>query len=83
LRRNERTASIRSSCSSSSKCAEAATRELARGRDGASGTRVVAGAELLTELTGMWDVLRETSLLGRAIYEMRARHVLPPAVGVA
>jgi hypothetical protein len=44
---------------------------------------VVAGAELLAELTGMWDVLRETSLLGRAIYEMRARHVLPPAVGVA
>jgi hypothetical protein len=64
-------------------CAEAATRELARGWDGASGARVVAGAELLAEVTGMWDVLRETSLLGRAIYEMRARHVLPPAVGVA
>ena len=64
-------------------CAEAATRELPRGRDGAAGAQAVAGAELLAVLTGLWDELRETSLLGRTLYEMRVRRVLPPAVGAA
>jgi hypothetical protein len=64
-------------------CAEAATRELARGREGTSGNRAVAGAELLAELATLWDELRETSLLGKALYEMRTRRVLPPAVGAA
>lgn len=64
-------------------CAEAATRKLPRGPDGGSGARPVAGAELLAELAGLWDILRETSLLGRALHDMRVGRVLPPTVGAS
>lgn len=63
-------------------CAEAATRKLPRGRDGASGRRTVADAELLVKLSEL-DELRETSLLGRSLHEMRVRHVLPFADGAS
>ena len=63
-------------------CAEAATRELVRGRAGSSGPpRRVADADLLVELSDLWGALQRSSLLGRALYEMRLRHILPSTVG--
>lgn len=64
-------------------CAEAATRRLPRGEDGTAGNRAVAGGELLAELADLWDELRATSLVGRALYEWRVARVLPPAVGAS
>lgn len=57
---------------------EAATRALPRGRGGAAPARMVAEADLLVKISDLWDLLERTSLIGRAFYEMRARHVLPP-----
>jgi hypothetical protein len=59
-------------------CAEAATRRLPRGPGGSSGASPVAEAELLVKLSDLWTLLERSSLVGRALYEMRARHVLPP-----
>ena len=65
-------------------CAEAATRKLPRGPGGSSGpARAVADVDLLVKIADLWDLLRRSSLVGRALYEMRARHVLPPVVGAA
>ncbi len=64
-------------------CAEAATRKLARGPGGGSGAAPVADAELLVKLSDLWDELAGASLIGRALYTMRVRGVLPPAGGVA
>jgi hypothetical protein len=59
-------------------CTEAATRALPRGLGGSASARMVAEAELLVEISDFWDLLERTTLVGRAFYEMRARHVLPP-----
>ena len=65
-------------------CAEAATRKLPRGPTGSSGPpRRVADAQLLVKLSELWDLLQRGSLVGRSLYEMRARHLLPPTVGGA
>ena len=62
-------------------CAEAATRALPRGPAGKDPARNVADADLLVKVSDLWDLLDRTSLVGRALYEMRARHVLPPKIG--
>ena len=62
-------------------CAEAATRPLPRGPTGALPARAVGGAELLVRISDLWDLLERASLVGRAFYEIRARHVLPPRIG--
>lgn len=65
-------------------CVEAAMRDLPRGRSGSSGpSSQVVDAELIVKLSELWDVLQRISLLGRSLYEMRVRHILPPAVGAA
>lgn len=64
-------------------CAEAATRRLPRGEDGASGEAAVADADLLVKLSELWDELRDASLLGTALHEMRVRGVLPSAGGAS
>ena len=58
-------------------CTEAATRALPQVPGGSAPARMVAGAELLVKVSDLWDLLERTSLVGRAFYEMRARHVLP------
>jgi hypothetical protein len=63
-------------------CAEAATRSLPRGEDGAAGARAVADADILVKLSDLWDEMRATSLLGTA-HEMRVRKVLPYARGAS
>lgn len=62
-------------------CAEAATRALPRGPGGKGPARNVADADLLVRVSDLWDLLERTSLVGRALYEMRSRHVLPPKIG--
>ena len=62
-------------------CAEAATRALPRGPTGASPARAVGDAELLVSISDLWDLLERSSLVGRSLYEMRARSVLPPKIG--
>ncbi len=63
---------------------EAATKRLPRGPTGSSGSpRAVGEAELLVKLSDLWELLERSSLVGRALYEMRARYVLPPTVGLA
>lgn len=64
-------------------CAEAATRRLPRGEDGTAGDRAVAEAGLLVKLFDLWEELRQTSLLGASLHEMRVRRVLPFAGGVS
>jgi lambda repressor-like predicted transcriptional regulator len=65
-------------------CAEAATRKLPRDPAGTSGPpRPVVDANLLVKLSDLWGVLQSSSLLGRALYEMRLRHILPPTMGAA
>ena len=59
-------------------CTEAATRVLPRGLGGSALARMVAEVELLVKVSDLWNLLERTSLVGRAFYEMRARHVLPP-----
>lgn len=64
-------------------CAEAATRKLARGPGGASGRAAVADAALLAKLSELWDELEDASLVGRALYTMRTRALLPVLGGTA
>ncbi|QIN77526.1 hypothetical protein GBA65_02295 [Rubrobacter marinus] len=62
-------------------CTEAATRALPRGPSGGAPASKVADADLLVKVSDLWDLLDRTSLVGRALYEMRMRHVLPPKFG--
>lgn len=62
-------------------CAEAATKALPRGPGGKDPARGVADVDLLVKVSGLWDLLERTSLVGRTLYEMRARHILPPKIG--
>jgi len=65
-------------------CTEAATRKLPRGPAGSSGpAKAVADLDLLVKTSVIWELLDRSSLVGKALYEMRARHVLPPVVGAA
>lgn len=64
-------------------CVEAATRNLPRGPAGSSGAARVADFDLLVKLSDLWELLEWCSLVGRALYEMRARHILPPTIGSA
>ncbi|QIN84639.1 hypothetical protein GBA63_19770 [Rubrobacter tropicus] len=63
-------------------CAEAASRALPRrGPTGPLTARAVGDADLLVRLSDLWDLLDRSSLVGRALYEMRARSILPPKIG--
>ena len=65
-------------------CAEAAARKLMRGPAGPSGpAKAVADFDLLVKLSVLWNLLERSSLVGRALYEMRARYVPPTVVGAA
>lgn len=63
-------------------CAEGATRDLLRGRTGSSGPpKSVADPDLLVKLSNTWDTLEESSLIGRSLYKMRVRKILPYLLG--
>ncbi|MDP9478439.1 MAG: hypothetical protein M3R38_22620 [Actinomycetota bacterium] len=59
-------------------CAEAGLRELPR--FGGAPARV-ADLEIFLKLDGLWDVMRRAALLGKALWELRVRHIMPPILG--
>ncbi len=61
-----------------SACAEAGLRVLPR--DG-SGPARVADLDLYLKLDDLWAVMRRAALLGKALWELRVRHIMPPVLG--
>lgn len=59
-------------------CAEAGLRELPR-RGGAPARG--ASLEVQVKLDDLWVVMRRAALLGKALWELRVRHVMPPILG--
>ncbi|MGI8909529.1 MAG: DUF5677 domain-containing protein [Rubrobacteraceae bacterium] len=41
----------------------------------------VADVELLVKLDELWAVMRRSALLGKALWELRVRHIMPPLLG--
>ena len=56
-------------------CAEAGLRELPR--LGGAPARV-ADLEVQVKLDELWALMRRTALLGKALWELRVRHIMPP-----
>jgi hypothetical protein len=61
-----------------SACAVATSKKLPR-RDGSS--RALDDLELLVRLANLWDLMREISLPGKALWEAGARHFVVPTLG--
>lgn len=61
-----------------SACAEAGLRELPH--VGGASARV-AGLEMHVKIDGLWEVMRRAALLGKALWELRVRHLMPPILG--
>ncbi len=59
-------------------CAEAGLRELPR--VGGAPARV-ADPEVHVKLEELWAVMRRAALLGKALWELRVRHLMPPILG--
>jgi hypothetical protein len=60
-------------------CAEAGLRELPR--HGGAPARV-ASMEVQVKLDELWAVMRRATLLGKALWGLRVRHIMPPILGV-
>ena len=59
-------------------CAEAGLRELPR----AGGVPArVASLEVQVKLDELWAMMRRAALLGKALWKLRVRHVMPPILG--
>lgn len=63
-----------------SACAEAGLRELPR--LGGAPARV-ADLEVHVKLEEIWDVMRRAALLGKALWGLRVRHIMPPILGAS
>lgn len=58
-----------------SACAEAALRELPR----AGGEHAaIADPDLYVKLDELWAAMRRAGLLGKALWELRVKHIMPP-----
>ncbi len=42
----------------------------------------VADVDAYAKLEDFWEMMRHTSLLGKALWELRVRHIMPPTPGV-
>lgn len=61
-----------------SACAEAGLRKLPRA---AGDPARVASPDTYLKLEELWAVMRRTALLGKALWELRVRHIMPPIIG--
>ena len=61
-----------------SACAEASLGEIPRAGGGAA---AIANPDLYVKLDDLWAVMRRAALLGKALWELRVKHIMPPSVG--